>query len=294
MIQGLDEALNFADSIVTIYIILMILPYILRWVLNWIMAVLAFIFRLGHDSYHDQKTGRRRLPRKNNSYYRIKKIRSFTALITLPGTLLRVGIMFLFLRLRGWSLGIKYPGFVGKTDRSLLSDRRTGFTFSMSPDKRRRMTFKDIALISIISYLPLYLTYLMWINKADNLDFIIYIQQGNLSEFWINVWYYYLLFALFVGGAPIPEETMVPIYYLLGEYPHLFAGIILAYIMGFLLSLMELGDFGFEGKRLGYIYFLLFSAVLIFRILLNQKHMGNLTKSGLDDLLLEMDVIELI
>ena len=67
------------------------------------------------------------------------------------------------------------------------------------------MTFRDIAVISVVGYIPLYLAYLMWSNRADNLDFIIYIQQGNLSKFWIYAWYYYLLFALFIGGAPIPE-----------------------------------------------------------------------------------------
>lgn len=281
MIQGLDTAINFATNIIMVYIFLLILPYILRFVLNWISAVFAFIFRFGYNSPYVRSN-------------RAKNFRYSIALLTLPGTLLRVSIMFLFLKLRGWSLGIKYPGFVGKRDRGLISDRRTGFTFSMSPDKRRRMTFKDIALISLVGYIPLYIAYLMWTNRADNLDFIIYIQQGNLSKFWIYVWYYYFIIALFIGGAPIPEETMTPVYYLMGEYPHLIWGILGSYVIGFLLSLMEIDNLGFEGPRLGYIYFLLFSAILIFRVLINQRQFGYLTKGGLDDILLDMELIELI
>ncbi|MCE7734443.1 MAG: hypothetical protein GPJ54_06170 [Candidatus Heimdallarchaeota archaeon] len=281
MIQGLDAALNFADDIITIYIILLILPYLLRFILNWISTVFAFFFRFGYS----------------NNYVRNNRPRNFRramAFITLPGTLLRITIMFVFLRLRGWSLGILYPGYVGGTERSLFSDRREGFRFFMKPDKRRRMTFKDVALISLVGYIPLYLAYLMWTNRAANLDFIIYIQQGNLSEFWIYVWYYYFFFSLFIGGAPIPEETMTPVFYLLGEYSHLILGVIGAYIIGFVLSLMEISEMGIEGKRLGYTYFMLFSAILVFKVLLNQRKYGNLTKSALDDIILGMETIELL
>lgn len=295
MIQGLDAALSFSDSIITLFIIAMILPYVLRWVLDWIISFLAFIFRLKFDSYIDTKPKKpKKRWKKNNSYYRTRSIRSFIALITLPGTLLRVVIMFVFLRLRGWKFTMKYLGMAGSNSKGLLTDRRMGFAFSMSPDAKRRITFKDFALISFVGYIPLYLAYLMWTNRVDNLDFFIYIQQGNLSSFWINIWYYYLVFALLVGGAPIPEETMAPVYYIMGEYPHLILGIVGAYIMGFLLSLMEIGDLGFEGKRLGYIYFLLFSTILIFRVLLNQRQFSFLTKGVLDEMLLELDVIELI
>ena len=50
MIQGLEEALDFADDIILLYIILLIIPYILRFVLNWISTFFAFIFRAGYKS----------------------------------------------------------------------------------------------------------------------------------------------------------------------------------------------------------------------------------------------------
>ena len=80
----------------------------------------------------------------------------------------------------------------------------------------------------------------MWNNRTYQFDFLIYLHQGNTSIFWIYVLYYYFLFAILIGGTPIPEETMLPIYFLLGRYPHLFFGIFGSYIVGYMLSLMEI------------------------------------------------------
>jgi hypothetical protein len=293
MIYGLEAAINFANDIIMFYIILLILPYFIRFALNWIIDFIAWLFRLDR-SIANRNKAYTRYNKSNRSNYRSRSVRNFLALITLPGTLVRVGITFLYLRLRGWQTGIGYPGWVGRPNRGIMSDSRTGFTIAMSRDSRRRITFREIVIIGFIGYLPISLSYFMWKNKADMIDFIIYISQGNMSEFWIYFWYYYMVFAMFVGGAPIPEETMTPVYYLLGEYPHLFFGLIGSWICGFFICLMEIEYLGFEGKRLGYVFFLLYSAILIFKVVLNQREFGYLTSKRLDELLLQMDAIELI
>ena len=56
-----------------------------------------------------------------------------------------------------------------------------------------------------------------------------------------------------------------------------------------MLSLMEIGYLEFEGNRLGYVYFLLFSAILFFKIVLNEEQM-KISKSKVDDLLMEMEL----
>jgi hypothetical protein len=148
--------------------------------------------------------------------------------------------------------------------------------------------------MSLIGYIPLYIAYLIWKFRSESIDFIIYLQQGNGSIFWTYFWYYYFFFAVLIGGAPVPEETMLPIYFLLGQYPHLIIGVVGAYFTGMLLSLLEVDYLGFAGKRLGYIYFLLFSSILFFRVAINQQQFSSITKAKLDDILLGMDYIDLL
>ncbi len=119
-------------------------------------------------------------------------------------------------------------------------------------------------------------------------------EQGNGSLFWIYFWYYYLLFAIVIGGAPIPEETMLPIYFMLAEYTHLIMGIIGAYLIGMFLSMLEVDYLCYSGHRVGYIYFLLFSSILYFRVAINHKQYSSLTKARIDDVLLALDSIELL
>ncbi len=283
MIQGLDSSLDFAYSIIYVYILLLILPYILGFFLNWMYSVLAFIFRFGYNQRYSSI----------NRSRRTATIGRFVSFIFLPGTLLRVMFVFLFLKLRGWELSISYPGFVGSMNRSLSDKRRTGFFIAMRPNNKRRISFKEIVQVSLVGYIPLFIAYFMWKTRADQIDFLIYLHQGNLSIFWIYFLYYYLLLAILIGGAPIPEETMLPIYFIIARYPHLFIGIIGSYIVGFWISMMEIGYLGFEGSRLGYTYFITFSTILFFKIVINERQL-NITKNKIDEVLLEMELLELV
>ncbi|OLS19927.1 MAG: hypothetical protein HeimC2_39530 [Candidatus Heimdallarchaeota archaeon LC_2] len=283
MINGLDSALHFADNIIRLYIMLLILPYLFRFIIVWFHSVLGFIFRFGYE-------------KRNSSYQRsirTKKIGKLVSLIFLPGTLLRVVLIIVFLKLRGWVMYISYPSVVGNLNRSLSDERRSGFFISMRPHNKRTIRFKEIIQVSLIGYIPLFVGYYMWKTRGDQIDFLIYLSQGNMNIFWIYFLYYYLLLAIFIGGAPIPEETMLPIYFVIGKYPHLIIGIICAYIISFLISLMELGYLGFEGKRVAETFFLLFSAILYFKVVLDEEK-NKITKRELDDYLLKMELIELV
>jgi hypothetical protein len=133
----------------------------------------------------------------------------------------------------------------------------------------------------------------MWISRHDQIDFMIYLNQGNVSIVWIYLIYYYLIFAMLIGGAPIPEETMVPVYYLLGRYPHVLIGIVLSYCLSFLISLMELGNYIYDANRIADTYFLFFTFILITYVLVNQENM-KITRKQLDNAALKMAVVDLL
>ena len=73
-----------------------------------------------------------------------------------------------------------------------------------------------------------------------------------------NTVYFFILISLLVGGMPIPEETMLPLYHLVAYYPHM----VIASLLGFLGAAIVGGLFGLV---FGEIYFSVLMALLITR-----------------------------
>lgn len=305
MLEELNAATNFVASIIKISVILMTTPYLLAGLINVLCSLIGLFLSLERKPKRHKITVTRnqwdRTANKEPSYtinrYKQSKLtsdaRRFLSITTFPGTLLRMASMILLLRIKGWEVSISYPGVVGKLNRGISDDRRSGFFISVRPNKDRKTTLKDTVHMSLVGYIPMILAYFMWVYRHSAIDFMIYLQQGNMNIIWIYVIYYYLLFAVLIGGAPIPEETMVPVYYLIGRYPHVIIGIIFSYCLSFLISLMEIDHLGFSANQVARTYFLLFSSIIIFRVLIDEKK-RKLTRKDLDERILELEVVELL
>ncbi|MHA2100606.1 MAG: hypothetical protein ACW99A_18175 [Candidatus Kariarchaeaceae archaeon] len=310
MLEELNALIGFSMGIIKVWLILMIAPFFLWAFINVIYSIIGLVLALEKKPRRKEIEVTRSTPNSHllrpdyrysntysvNSYKQSKRtseVGRLVSFITFPGTLFRVALMFLLLRLKGWELSISYPGLVGTLNRSLSDQRRSGFFISMKPNSKRRITLKDTVHMSLVGYIPMILAYFMWISRHDQIDFMIYLQQGNVNIIWIYFIYYYLLFAILIGGAPIPEETMVPIYYLLGRYPHVIFGIISAYCLSFLISLMEFDGFVYEADRIARLYFLVALLLIISHVLINEEHL-KITRKELDQRALELSVVDLI
>ena len=95
--------------------------------------------------------------------------------------------------------------------------------------------------------------------------------------------YFLILISLLIGGMPIPEETMVPLYHIIANYPHL----VISAMIGFIGAAIVGGLFGVV---FGQFYFGILMALLISRHLSHSKQVTSYARTSE----LTIDVEEMI
>ena len=189
-------------------------------------------------------------------------IRPMLNLIFFPGALIRVTFLFLVLSLMGWKPNITYGRLAGlQNPTSTNNSHFSGFAVFMKPP-RRGISLGHTIIISLSGYFVwawvlLYVRFQQFITQ-----YMAYLWGSNTA----NIVYVVVLLSLVIGGMPIPEETMLPLYYIVAYYPHL----VISAMLGFIGAAITGGLFGITFGR---IYYIVFLAMITTRHLTHKKQL---------------------
>ena len=195
-------------------------------------------------------------------------IRPMLNLLFFPGAIVRVTFMFLVLSLMGWKSSIVYGRLAGLQNPTSTNNRFAGFGILMGPP-RTGVSFGQTIIISISGYFVwvwvlLFVLYQQFIN-----NYMTYLWSYETA----NLIYFFILISFLVGGMPIPEETMLPLYHMVANYPHL----IIASLLGFVGAAIVGGLYG---VAFGQIYFMVLMALLISRHRSHAKQLDGMGKGN--------------
>lgn len=205
-------------------------------------------------------------------------IRPMLNLLFFPGALVRTSFIFFVLSLMGWKPGVFYGKLAGMHNPTSTNSRYSGFSLFMRPPKKG-VTLGQTIILSLSGYFVWLWVLLLIIFQLFITNYMSYLWGAQTA----NLVYGLLIISMVVGGMPIPEETMLPLYYIVAHYPHL----VIASLIGFVGAAIVGGLFGVV---FGQIYFVILLAMLLSR---HQSHARQLRRLGDYDGI-RMDIDEVI
>ncbi|MHA2249420.1 MAG: hypothetical protein ACXAD7_03610 [Candidatus Kariarchaeaceae archaeon] len=225
----LDATESIVTSLITTILAFLLLPVLIRIIINLIIDLINTIFGLGQ--------WRRR------SFFDFGTIVRFVAF---PGTLIRGVIVFYTLHTMGWRVKTGSAFNVGRPMGNFGSRDRSyrGYYLAMIPPSGITPTLREVIYMALVGYLVQIVVFVMYGFRQSIQQWMLYIWGPKFPFFrWgipINWVFWYLFLALVIGGLPVPEETLYPIYYILVAHPQL----ILMTIFNLLAASIFVGLYG--------------------------------------------------
>ena len=109
----------------------------------------------------------------------------------------------------------------------------------------------------MVSYLVEVIAFIVFIMRGNLLNFLEYF-FGRRIDWLFNIptiiVFWYLIISLFLGGLPVPEETLLPIYYVLVYHSH----IVIALLFFMLAAAATAEQFG---NSIGTTMFLVYNGI---------------------------------
>ena len=204
-------------------------------------------------------------------------IRPMLNLLFFPGAIIRTTFIFFVLSLMGWKSQMTYGRLAGLQNPTSTNNRFSGFAVFMKPPKRGISLGQSI-IISMAGYF-VWLWILLFVYYQRFISIYMTFLWGESTA---NLVYMIILISLLIGGMPIPEETMLPLYYIVAHYPHL----VIAGMLGFIGAAI-IG--GLYGVVFGEIYFAILIALLISRHLAHRKDLDRMGR--LDELTIDIEEV---
>ena len=278
----LTDVHHFVNLDITILMIAIILPYIIAWIIYLLTKFISSLFHFGAD------------PTSKEDHQ--KQVSRFFSYLFVPGALFRMLLVFAYLRHKGWEMQTTYvpgPTLIGNS--VFNRERSRGFRIIMMPGPRGNLVLKDVIAITLICYIPLLLALEMFYHHTMVLSLLHYLFPNNVPitaqvtlriDRFIRLVYYYSMLSLLFGGAPVPEETSLVVYYIITEYAlSLLAGI-LVFMATVLVAAMDILG---RGADVAQLYFWTMCVYAIVKIQLDERE-GRLFRRDefQQDLLLEM------
>lgn len=197
-------------------------------------------------------------------------IRQFLNLIFFPGSLVRLGLLYLTLSLMGWEPSLSHHNVVGSNTAMSTGRSRRGFMISMRPKNKQSMGLREMIIIAAASQLAWLLVLLMVIYYDP-----IIITLSRLVGPSAPTWYFVAIISLIFGGMPIPEESMLPLEYLISHYPHWVGALSILGLASAVIS-------GIYGPSIGQLWFLIISALMVARERITRKRLEDIDSSLFD------------
>lgn len=200
-------------------------------------------------------------------------VRSFLNFIFIPFVLIRMTLFYVTLGLLGWETRVGAYSR-RRVDHYKVSDSFSyGFNIGFAMYPPHRVTLREIIIIFLVPYLMTAL-YLIFVLPSEILPLYLQYLFGTRWAFWA---YWYLTIGMLLGWVKIPDSSMVILQYLIVHFPHVLVAILLnalsSILLYFLVSPVSIyGDNPLPiGSVLASTWFLLWTAIVIYRSLLNQE-----------------------
>ena len=206
-LDSLDTAEDFMYDIFIVILLFITIPILLRLILNIIIDLVNSIFNWGV---------------RRNSFNFAMVVR----FIAFPGTLLRGTFIFLLLHLKGWKVNINFGVGVGQAmgNYGFRDNYYRGFGFNMSPGHKIEVTLKDTIHIAMSSYMVELIAIIIFMFRHWIISFILYVYGPRIDLFlnFPTIWlFWYLFMGIVIGGIPVTQEILLPLYYIFIYNPQL-------------------------------------------------------------------------
>ena len=276
MIGAVDTLSFYVWSNIAVITLLIFFPYIMRFIILSLARFYIFIIPEPRKYVWEDEP----MPKPWDRRKMLNRFQQFLAIAFFPGSMIRITFLYGYLTIKGWKLTVAYNPKMEIGSNSLFAERRRqGFYLIMSQGKHR-FTLRDAISITILCYIPMLLSILMFTSYAGNMRFIDYIFNRDFV-FWrlhfpihvVNrVIYVYFALALLIGGAAVPEETAVILYHLLANYPHFIISCILALIGSILISYLDVPG-PFSANYLAMSTLQVFCTILFVKVMLDDREL---------------------